>query len=127
MHASAYDLGAASRFISKCPLLNVPAILEELGESYVQCVITADNIIHSNNWCDFYPHRPTEKLSVAWKRNGIKITSGVSSFGRHLAIANPTSADIGMYVCEAHLRGIAAAEPERAKAFLSILGNAPFS
>nr|XP_028562819.1 protein sidekick-1 isoform X4 [Podarcis muralis] len=71
--------------------------------------------------------RPTEKLSVAWKRNGIKITSGVSSFGRRLAIANPTSADIGMYVCEAHLRGIAAAEPERAKAFLSILESPYFT
>ncbi|KAH0631997.1 hypothetical protein JD844_019978 [Phrynosoma platyrhinos] len=41
--------------------------------------------------------RPTEKLSIAWKRNGIKITSGVSSFGRRLAIANPTSADIGIH------------------------------
>ncbi|XP_077774860.1 protein sidekick-1 isoform X2 [Podarcis muralis] len=71
--------------------------------------------------------RPTEKLSVAWKRNGIKITSGVSSFGRRLAIANPTSADIGMYVCEAHLRGSAAAEPERAKAFLSILESPYFT
>ncbi|XP_042293990.1 protein sidekick-1 isoform X4 [Sceloporus undulatus] len=64
--------------------------------------------------------RPTEKLSVAWKRNGVKITSGVSSFGRRLAIANPTSADIGMYVCEALLRD-SPVEPERAKAFLSIL------
>nr|XP_034986870.1 protein sidekick-1 isoform X3 [Zootoca vivipara] len=71
--------------------------------------------------------RPTEKLSIAWKRNGIKITSGVSSFGRRLAIANPTSADIGMYVCEAHLRGIAAAEPVRAKAFLSILESPYFT
>ncbi|XP_015282694.1 PREDICTED: protein sidekick-1 [Gekko japonicus] len=64
--------------------------------------------------------RPTEKLSIAWKRNGVKLSSGVSSFGRRLAIANPTSADIGMYVCEAQLRE-SAAEPERAKAFLSIL------
>uniref|UniRef100_A0A8D2IZ62 Sidekick cell adhesion molecule 1 n=1 Tax=Varanus komodoensis TaxID=61221 RepID=A0A8D2IZ62_VARKO len=64
--------------------------------------------------------RPTEKLSVAWKRNGIKITSGVSSFGRRLTIANPTSADIGMYLCEAQLKD-GPAEPERAKAFLSIL------
>uniref|UniRef100_A0A803TMX5 Sidekick cell adhesion molecule 1 n=1 Tax=Anolis carolinensis TaxID=28377 RepID=A0A803TMX5_ANOCA len=64
--------------------------------------------------------RPAEKLSIAWKRNGIKITSGVGTFGRRLSIANPTSADIGMYVCEAQLRGSPVA-PERAKAFLSIL------
>ncbi|XP_061455411.1 protein sidekick-1 isoform X4 [Rhineura floridana] len=64
--------------------------------------------------------RPAEKLSIAWKRNGIKITSGVSSFGRRLAIANPTSADIGMYVCEAHV-GDVTVGPERATAFLSIL------
>nr|XP_060642877.1 protein sidekick-1 isoform X2 [Anolis sagrei ordinatus] len=64
--------------------------------------------------------RPAEKLSIAWKRNGIKITSGVSTFGRRLSIANPTSADIGMYVCEAQLRDSPVA-PERAKAFLSIL------
>uniref|UniRef100_A0A803TTI8 Sidekick cell adhesion molecule 1 n=1 Tax=Anolis carolinensis TaxID=28377 RepID=A0A803TTI8_ANOCA len=63
---------------------------------------------------------PAEKLSIAWKRNGIKITSGVGTFGRRLSIANPTSADIGMYVCEAQLRGSPVA-PERAKAFLSIL------
>ncbi|XP_048349553.1 protein sidekick-1 isoform X2 [Sphaerodactylus townsendi] len=64
--------------------------------------------------------RPTEKLSVAWKRNGVKITSGVSSFGRRLTIASPTSADIGTYVCEVQSRD-SPAEPERAKAFLSIL------
>ncbi|XP_053132291.1 protein sidekick-1 isoform X2 [Hemicordylus capensis] len=64
--------------------------------------------------------RPSEKLSIAWKRNGIQITSGVSSFGRRLAIANPTSADIGVYVCEAHLRDNPV-ELQRAKAFLSIL------
>uniref|UniRef100_A0A8D0G947 Sidekick cell adhesion molecule 1 n=1 Tax=Sphenodon punctatus TaxID=8508 RepID=A0A8D0G947_SPHPU len=64
--------------------------------------------------------RPVEKLSMTWKRNGIKITSGINSFGRRLTISNPTSADIGMYFCEAQLRDHAA-EPARAKAFLSIL------
>ncbi|XP_020658047.3 protein sidekick-1 isoform X2 [Pogona vitticeps] len=64
--------------------------------------------------------RPSEKLSIAWKRNGIKIATGVSSFGRRLTISNPTSADIGMYICEAQLKD-SAIEPERAKAFLSIL------
>ncbi|KAF4793639.1 hypothetical protein TURU_109254 [Turdus rufiventris] len=64
--------------------------------------------------------RPLEKLSVTWKRNGIKITSGISSFGRRLTITNPTSADVGMYFCEAKLRE-STEEPARAKAFLSIL------
>lgn len=68
--------------------------------------------------------RPLERLSVTWKRNGIKITSGISSFGRRLTITNPTSADVGMYFCEAKLRE-STEEPARAKAFLSILGNSP--
>uniref|UniRef100_A0A8B9SEL6 Sidekick cell adhesion molecule 1 n=1 Tax=Apteryx owenii TaxID=8824 RepID=A0A8B9SEL6_APTOW len=64
--------------------------------------------------------RPVERLSVTWKRNGIKITSGISSFGRRLTITNPTSADVGMYFCEAKLRD-STEEPARAKAFLSIM------
>uniref|UniRef100_A0A8C8SF52 Sidekick cell adhesion molecule 1 n=1 Tax=Pelusios castaneus TaxID=367368 RepID=A0A8C8SF52_9SAUR len=64
--------------------------------------------------------RPVEKLSMTWKRNGKKITSGISGFGRRLTITNPTSADVGMYFCEAELRD-STAEPERAKAFLSIM------
>lgn len=58
-----------------------------------------------------------------WKRNGVRLTSGLHSYGRRLTIINPTSADTGMYVCEAALRG-SAFEPARAKAFLSIIGNA---
>ncbi|KAI6076511.1 Protein sidekick-1 [Aix galericulata] len=64
--------------------------------------------------------RPIEKLSMTWKRNGIKITSGISSFGRRLTITNPTSADVGMYFCEAKLRD-STEEPARANAFLSII------
>ncbi|XP_062359287.1 protein sidekick-1 [Cinclus cinclus] len=64
--------------------------------------------------------RPLERLSVTWKRNGIKITSGISNFGRRLTVTNPTSADVGMYFCEARLRE-STEEPARAKAFLSIL------
>uniref|UniRef100_A0A8C4MTW3 Sidekick cell adhesion molecule 1 n=1 Tax=Equus asinus TaxID=9793 RepID=A0A8C4MTW3_EQUAS len=64
--------------------------------------------------------RPVEDLSVSWKRNGVRITSGLHSFGRHLTISNPTSSDTGAYVCEATLRG-SALEPARAKAFLSII------
>ncbi|XP_063127931.1 protein sidekick-1 isoform X2 [Rattus norvegicus] len=64
--------------------------------------------------------RPVEELSVHWKRNGVRLTSGLHSYGRRLTIINPTSADTGMYVCEATLRG-SAFEPARAKAFLSII------
>uniref|UniRef100_A0A8B9F6G8 Sidekick cell adhesion molecule 1 n=1 Tax=Amazona collaria TaxID=241587 RepID=A0A8B9F6G8_9PSIT len=64
--------------------------------------------------------RPLERLSITWKRNGIKITSGISSFGRRLTITNPTSADVGVYFCEAKLRD-STEEPARARAFLSIM------
>ncbi|XP_037669666.1 protein sidekick-1 isoform X2 [Choloepus didactylus] len=63
--------------------------------------------------------RPVDELTVTWKRNGVRVTSGLHSFGRHLTISNPTSADMGMYVCEAALRG-STSEPARAQAFLSI-------
>ncbi|XP_061065877.1 protein sidekick-1-like [Eubalaena glacialis] len=64
--------------------------------------------------------RPVEELSVTWKRNGVRVTSGLHSFGRRLTISTPTSSDIGEYVCEAALPG-SAFEPARAKAFLSII------
>uniref|UniRef100_A0A671F772 Sidekick cell adhesion molecule 1 n=1 Tax=Rhinolophus ferrumequinum TaxID=59479 RepID=A0A671F772_RHIFE len=64
--------------------------------------------------------RPVEELSVTWKRNGVRLTSGLHSFGRHLTISSPTSADSGAYVCEATLRR-STFEPARAKGFLSII------
>ncbi|KAF0882889.1 SDK1 protein, partial [Crocuta crocuta] len=64
--------------------------------------------------------RPVEELNVNWKRNGVRVTSGVHSFGRRLTISNPTSADTGAYVCEATLTG-SAFEPATARAFLSII------
>ncbi|XP_028913332.1 protein sidekick-1 isoform X2 [Ornithorhynchus anatinus] len=64
--------------------------------------------------------RPVEELSVTWKRNGVKITNGIHSFGRRLTISNPTSSDIGMYICEAKLKD-SAFETARAKAYLSII------
>nr|XP_021535737.1 protein sidekick-1 [Neomonachus schauinslandi] len=63
--------------------------------------------------------RPVEELRVNWKRNGVRITGGLHSFGRRLTIGNPTSADTGVYVCEATLRG-SAFDAATAKAFLSI-------
>ncbi|XP_053750090.1 protein sidekick-1 isoform X3 [Panthera pardus] len=64
--------------------------------------------------------RPVELLSVNWKRNGVRVTSGLHGFGRRLTISNPTSADTGAYVCEATLTG-STFEPATAKAFLSII------
>ncbi|XP_055266376.1 protein sidekick-1 isoform X2 [Moschus berezovskii] len=64
--------------------------------------------------------RPVEELSVTWTRNGMRITSGLHSFGRRLTISSPTSSDTGMYICEAALPG-STFEPARAKAFLSVI------
>ncbi|XP_057170964.1 protein sidekick-1 isoform X2 [Ursus arctos] len=64
--------------------------------------------------------RPVEELHVNWKRNGVKVTSGLHSFGRRLTIGSPTSADTGVYVCEATLRG-SAFNTATAEAFLSII------
>uniref|UniRef100_A0A671KTN5 Protein sidekick-1-like n=1 Tax=Sinocyclocheilus anshuiensis TaxID=1608454 RepID=A0A671KTN5_9TELE len=57
---------------------------------------------------------------VFWKRNGVRLTAGVDSFGRRLVISNPTSADVGLYVCEAALRNSSQKSTE-AKAYLSVL------
>ncbi|KAJ8792706.1 hypothetical protein J1605_019526 [Eschrichtius robustus] len=65
---------------------------------------------------------PVEELSVTWKRNGVRVTSGLHSFGRRLTVSTPTSSDVGEYVCEAALPG-SAFEPATAKAFLSIIGS----
>ncbi|XP_077172326.1 protein sidekick-1 isoform X2 [Paroedura picta] len=106
---------STSSSTTKAPVIIIPpvniSVVAGSNEATLECVANS---------------RPAEKLSIAWKRNGVKITSGVSSFGRRLAIANPTSADIGMYVCEAQL-GDSPAEPERAKAFLSILETPYFT
>uniref|UniRef100_A0A8C0N8A3 Sidekick cell adhesion molecule 1 n=1 Tax=Canis lupus familiaris TaxID=9615 RepID=A0A8C0N8A3_CANLF len=60
------------------------------------------------------------KLHVNWKRNGVRISGGLHSFGRRLTISNPTSADTGLYVCEATLSG-STFDAATAKAFLSII------
>ncbi|KAL0204099.1 hypothetical protein M9458_002117, partial [Cirrhinus mrigala] len=53
-------------------------------------------------------------LQVFWKRNGVRLTAGVDS--------NPTSADVGLYVCEAALRNSSQKSTE-AKAYLSVQGK----
>ncbi|CAK7303603.1 Protein sidekick-1 [Vulpes lagopus] len=64
--------------------------------------------------------RPIQELHVNWKRNGVRISGGLHSFGRRLTIGNPTSADTGLYVCEATLSG-STFDAATAKAFLSII------
>nr|XP_023670687.1 protein sidekick-1 isoform X1 [Paramormyrops kingsleyae]XP_023670688.1 protein sidekick-1 isoform X1 [Paramormyrops kingsleyae] len=63
--------------------------------------------------------RPVEKLSISWKRNGLKLVNGVGTFGRRLTIASPSSADAGLYVCEATLLNSSMRVAE-SRAFLSI-------
>ncbi|XP_022356160.1 LOW QUALITY PROTEIN: protein sidekick-1 [Enhydra lutris kenyoni] len=64
--------------------------------------------------------RPVEELHVTWKRNGVRVAGGLHSHGRRLIISNPTSADTGMYVCEATLRG-RMFNAATAQAFLAII------
>uniref|UniRef100_A0A8C2RX60 Sidekick cell adhesion molecule 1 n=1 Tax=Capra hircus TaxID=9925 RepID=A0A8C2RX60_CAPHI len=91
------------------PVIVVPpsnrSVVAGSSETTLECIASA---------------RPVEELSVTWKRNGMRVTSGLHSFGRRLTISNPTSSDTGMYVCEAALPG-STFEPARAKAFLSII------
>ncbi|KAL4658231.1 protein sidekick-1-like [Arapaima gigas] len=68
--------------------------------------------------------RPVEKLSITWKRNGMDLPSAVGTFGRRLTIVNPTSADVGLYVCEATLLDSSVKSAE-ARAFLSLI-EAPY-
>ncbi|KAK4813575.1 hypothetical protein QYF61_011804 [Mycteria americana] len=102
-------IGAVDPSDTVAPVIVIPprntSVVAGSSEITLECVANA---------------RPLERLSVTWKRNGIKITSGVSSFGRRLTITNPTSADVGLYFCEAQLRD-STEEPARAKAFLSIM------
>ncbi|XP_048465695.1 protein sidekick-1 [Rhincodon typus] len=64
--------------------------------------------------------RPVERLSITWRRSGVKLTHGISMFGRRLTILNPTSAVIGMYECEATLQS-GSVIPVNAHAYLSII------
>ncbi|XP_068823910.1 protein sidekick-1 [Capricornis sumatraensis] len=107
MHLSvARDAGTPE---AMAPVIVVPpsnrSVVAGSSETTLECIASA---------------RPVEELSVTWKRNGMRVTSGLHSFGRRLTISNPTSSDAGMYVCEAALPG-SAFEPARAKAFLSII------
>lgn len=69
---------------------------------------------------------PVDKLSITWRRNGVELASGVGSFGRRLTVVNPTSADVGLYVCEASLLDSSVRSAE-AQAYLSIIGKLPVS
>ncbi|XP_047663711.1 protein sidekick-1 isoform X3 [Tachysurus fulvidraco] len=70
--------------------------------------------------------RPVDKLSLVWRRNGVEVASGVGSFGRRLTIINPTTADMGLYVCEASLLDSSVKSAE-ARAFLFIIETPYFT
>ncbi|XP_033896317.3 protein sidekick-2-like isoform X3 [Acipenser ruthenus] len=48
--------------------------------------------------------RPLIKLSIAWRKDGVLVTSGLSDFNRRLTILSPTVHQSGRYECEAVLR-----------------------
>uniref|UniRef100_A0A8C2CMV1 Sidekick cell adhesion molecule 1b n=1 Tax=Cyprinus carpio TaxID=7962 RepID=A0A8C2CMV1_CYPCA len=81
------------------------SVVAGASEATLECVVNA---------------RSPDRLQVFWKRNGVRLTSGVDLFGRRLVISNPTSADMGLYVCEAALRNSSQKSTE-AKAYLSVL------
>uniref|UniRef100_A0A673KGP5 Protein sidekick-1-like n=1 Tax=Sinocyclocheilus rhinocerous TaxID=307959 RepID=A0A673KGP5_9TELE len=93
------------------PVIVIPprntTVVAGISEATLECVANA---------------RPVEKLSLMWRRNGVEVVSGVGSFGRRLTIINPTSADVGMYVCEASLLD-SSVKPAEARAFLFIIGE----
>uniref|UniRef100_A0A8C1W7I8 Sidekick cell adhesion molecule 1a n=1 Tax=Cyprinus carpio TaxID=7962 RepID=A0A8C1W7I8_CYPCA len=95
------------------PVIVIPprntTVVAGVSEATLECVANA---------------RPVEKLSLVWRRNSVEVASGVGSFGRRLTIINPTSADVGMYVCEASLLD-SSVKPAEARAFLSIT-EAPY-
>uniref|UniRef100_A0A673I3C1 Protein sidekick-1-like n=1 Tax=Sinocyclocheilus rhinocerous TaxID=307959 RepID=A0A673I3C1_9TELE len=95
------------------PVIVIPprntTVVAGVSEATLECVANA---------------RPVEKLSLVWRRNTVEVASGVGSFGRRLTIINPTSADVGMYVCEASLLD-RSVKPAEARAFLSIT-EAPY-
>nr|XP_055046951.1 protein sidekick-1 isoform X1 [Misgurnus anguillicaudatus]XP_055046954.1 protein sidekick-1 isoform X1 [Misgurnus anguillicaudatus] len=90
------------------PVIVIPprnvTVVAGVSEATLECIANA---------------RPVEKLSLVWRRNGVEVASGVGSFGRRLTIINPTSTDVGMYVCEASLLD-SNVKPAEARAFLSI-------
>ncbi len=69
--------------------------------------------------------RSLDRLQVFWKRNGVRLTAGVDSFGRRLVISKPTSVDVGLYVCEAAFRNSSQKSTD-AKVYLSVLGKTIF-
>ncbi|XP_044155181.1 protein sidekick-2 isoform X1 [Bufo gargarizans] len=64
--------------------------------------------------------RPLIKLNIAWKKDGVPISIGVSEFGRRLTILNPSLSDAGYYSCEATLRS-SSVPAVTAGAYLTVL------
>uniref|UniRef100_A0A8C9R8X8 Sidekick cell adhesion molecule 1 n=1 Tax=Scleropages formosus TaxID=113540 RepID=A0A8C9R8X8_SCLFO len=110
-YLSIADADASSEPIA--PVIVVPpkntTVVAGASEATLECVANA---------------RPVEKLALSWKRNGLKLSSGLGTFGRRLTILNPTSADAGLYVCEATLLNSSTKAAE-SRAHLSVT-EAPF-
>lgn len=81
-----------------------------------------DDSLNVNVRLNALSNRPVDRLSITWKRNGVKLKSGISVFGRRLMILNPTSSDIGKYECVAMLQS-SSVLPVHAHAYISIIGN----
>ncbi|XP_031422173.1 protein sidekick-1 isoform X2 [Clupea harengus] len=90
------------------PVIVIPprntTVVAGVSEATLECVANA---------------RPVDKLSITWRRNGVEVASGLGSFGRRLTIVNPTSTDVGLYVCEASLLDSSVRSAE-SRAYLSI-------
>ncbi|XP_062388932.1 protein sidekick-1 isoform X4 [Sardina pilchardus] len=97
------------------PVIVIPprnsTVVAGVNEATLECVANA---------------RPVDKLSITWRRNGAEVASGVGSFGRRLTIVNPTSADVGLYVCESSLLD-SSVRPAEARAYLSIIETPYFT
>lgn len=89
---------------------------------YHLCDKFATTKLSTSHFCTVVLHSPVEKLNLVWRRNGVEVASGVGSYSRRLTIINPTSADVGMYMCEASLLD-SSVKPAEARAFLTITGK----
>ncbi|XP_025892646.1 protein sidekick-2 [Nothoprocta perdicaria] len=64
--------------------------------------------------------RPLMKLHIAWRKDGVPVSSGISDYSRRLTVLHPALRDSGYYECEAALRS-SSVPAVAAGAFLSVL------
>lgn len=66
--------------------------------------------------------RPLIKLSIAWRKNGVPVSGGLSDFNRRLTVFGPVVSDAGYYECEAVLRS-SSVPSVSAGAYLHVYGR----